>query len=161
MARKSLYIAALLMLSLVACTSTIEGGDIEEQVAEDIQDEQGVAVEVVCPDDIEAKDGGEFTCTATDPDGNEIPIEVVQQDDEGNVNWTMNVLNLPVIEESLAPDVTAQVNAEITIDCPDQLVVAEAGNSIDCEATDDLGGEGIIRITATDSEGNVEWELNP
>lgn len=161
MARKSLYVAALLMLSLVACTSTLEGGDIEEQVAEDVQEQQGVEVEVVCPDDIEAKEGGEFTCTATDPDGNEIPIKVVQEDDEGNVNWTMNVLNLSAIEESLAPDVTASVGAEVTIDCPAQLVLSEAGNSIDCQATDDLGGEGIIRITATDSEGNVEWELNP
>lgn len=161
MARKTLYLAVLSVLILGACTSTLEGGDIEEQVAADVKEQQGVEVDVACPDDIEPKKGAKFTCTATDPDGNEIPIEVVQEDDEGNVNWTMNVLDLTVVEESIAPEVSSQVGAEITIDCPPVLVLAEAGNSVDCDVTDDAGGEGIIRITATDSEGNIEWELNP
>ncbi|MEO8323167.1 MAG: DUF4333 domain-containing protein, partial [Actinomycetota bacterium] len=147
MVRKTLCFAVVVAVLLPACSKTLEGGDIEKQVAGDVKDQNGVDVEVVCPDDIEAKEGGAFTCTATDDQGQEVPIDVEQTDAEGNVTWQMDILNLPEVEASLAPDVSAQVGADIQIDCPPELVLTEPGNTIDCQATDADGGEGILRVT--------------
>lgn len=160
MGRWTLCAAAVLTVLATGCSQTLEGGDIEREVAAEVDDQQGVEVEVSCPDDIEAEDGGTFTCTATDPEGTEWDVNVVQQDAEGNVEWTMDVLDLNAVEDELAPDVSAEVGTDVTIECPEVLVSSAQGSTLDCQATDSQG-EGVIRITTTDDEGNVEWELNP
>lgn len=160
MSRWVLCTAAVLTVLVTGCSQTLEGGDIEREVAAGVDDQQGVEVEVSCPDDIEAEDGGTFTCTATDSEGTEWDVNVVQQDADGNVEWTMDVLNLGLVEDELAPEVSAEVGTDVTVECPEVLVSSEQGSTVDCQATDD-SGEGVIRITTTDGEGNVEWELNP
>ena len=160
MGRWVLCAAAALALFAAGCSQTLDGGDIEREVAAGVDDQQGVEVEVSCPDDIEAEDGGTFTCTATDSEGTEWDVSVVQQDADGNVEWTMDVLNLQEVEDLLAPEVSTEVGTDVTIECPEVLVSSAQGSTVDCQATDD-SGEGVIRITTTDDEGNVEWELNP
>ena len=152
--------AAALALFVTGCSQTIDGGDIEREVAAGVDDQQGVEAEVSCPDDIEAEDGGTFTCTATDSEGTEWDVSVVQQDADGNVEWTMDVLNLRLVEDELAPKVSAEVGTDVTIECPEILVSSAQGSTVDCQATDS-SGEAILRITTTDDEGNVEWELIP
>jgi hypothetical protein len=152
--------AAVLTVLATGCSQTLEASDIEREVAAGVDDQQGVEVEVSCPDDIKAEDGGTFTCTATDSEGTEWDVDVVQQDADGNVEWTMDVLNLGLVEDQLAPEVSAEVGTDVTIECPEVLVSSAQGSTLDCKATDD-SGEGVIRITSTDGEGNVEWVLNP
>lgn len=160
MSRWALCAAAVLTVLATGCSQTIDGSDIEREVAAGVDDLQGVEVEVSCPDDIETEDGGTFTCTATDSEGTEEDVNVVQQDADGNVKWNMDVLNLQVVEDELAPKVSAEVGTDVTIECPEVLVSSAQGSTVDCRATDSEG-EGVIRITSTDGEGNVEWELNP
>ncbi len=160
MSRRVLCAAAALALFVTGCSQTIDGSDVEREVAAGVDDLQSVEVEVSCPDDIEAEDGGTFTCTATDSEGTEMDVNVVQQDADGNVEWTMDVLNLELVEDALAPEVSVEIGTDVAIECPRVLVSSEQGSTIDCQATDSEG-EGVIRITTTDDEGNVEWELNP
>jgi hypothetical protein len=156
--RAALVLTAVL---LAACSSTLDAEDMNEQISAELQSTFDVEATVECPEDVAPEEGAEFECTATDTEGNAIRVQVVQSDDEGNVDWTMEVFNLPVIEEKLEPEVSDAVSAEITITCPRIFVSASEGSSMDCTATDDAGGEGVLRITSLDAEGNVDWELNP
>jgi hypothetical protein len=60
-----------LVLGLTACSSAIEQGELESQVASAIEAEFGVAPEVSCPGDLEAEVDATTQCTATDPDTDE------------------------------------------------------------------------------------------
>ena len=78
-------------LALGACGETvIDSGEIETQIAGDIEQETGTRdVEVDCPDDIEAKKGDTFECEATAPGGIKQTVEATQVDDDGGVDWKL------------------------------------------------------------------------
>ena len=78
--------------ALVGCSVSVGGSDLDtgelETEIEDGLEAQGVSDSAVdCPDDVEAEEGDEFTCTATAPDGSTATILVTQTDDDGNVSW--------------------------------------------------------------------------
>jgi hypothetical protein len=146
---------------LAACSSSLNGEELNKQISAELQTRFDVEAVVECPDDIEPEKGAEFECTASDGEGNSLPVHVVQTDDRGNVDWTMAVFNLPIVEETLAPEVSDSVGAEVTVDCPRILVSSLEGSSMDCNVTDDSGAEGLLHITSMDDNGNVDWELNP
>jgi len=45
---------------------------------------------VECPDDVEVEEGGRFSCTVYGPRGRSTVIDLVQQDEEGNVEIVFN-----------------------------------------------------------------------
>lgn len=135
-------------------------GDVERQIESDLAERRDVEVEVMCPEEVEAETGGEFTCTATDPEDNELEVEVVQEDDDGNVDWDLAMLNMPLIEDDLSRRVSRTVRVPVEIACPRILVSPEAGSSFECDVTDDAGREGVLLVT-TEGGGDVVWELNP
>lgn len=162
--RKTIVLLFAATAALTACSidfsKSLNVGDVERQVESDLVDRRDVDVEVKCPEEVEAEAGGEFTCTATDTEGNELEVEVVQEDDEGNVDWDVAMLNMPLIEDDLSERVSRSVKVPVEITCPRILVSPEAGSSFECEATDDEGREGVLVVT-TEGEGDVAWELNP
>lgn len=141
-------------------SKSLNVGDVERQVESDLAERRDVEVEVSCPEEVEAESGGEFTCTATDPEGNELDVDVVQEDDDGNVDWDVAMLNMPLIEDDLSRRVSRSVRVPVEISCPRILVSSEAGSTVLCDATDDAGGEGVLLVT-TEGGGDVTWELNP
>jgi hypothetical protein len=79
-----LLLAPALAVGLTACSSAIEQGELEAQVATAIEAEFGVAPEVSCPGDLEAEVDATTRCTATDPDTDEqidLQITVTSVDD--------------------------------------------------------------------------------
>ena len=81
----------VITVALVACGETvIDSGEIESQIAGDIEEQTGTRdVEVACPDDIEAKKGDIFECEATAPGGIKQTVEATQVDDDGNIDWKL------------------------------------------------------------------------
>ncbi|MGY1633442.1 DUF4333 domain-containing protein [Geodermatophilus sp. SYSU D01186] len=70
--RPVLFLAVpALALGLTACSSAIEQGELENQVASAIEAEFGVAPDVSCPGDLEAEVDASTQCTATDPETEE------------------------------------------------------------------------------------------
>jgi len=69
--------------------SSIDTDKLEETIADAEEETRDFRPEVVCPDDVDAEEGDEFTCTATAPDGTSAEILVTQTDDEGNVRWRL------------------------------------------------------------------------
>lgn len=77
-----------LVLAAAACSKTLDTTELEGSLKDQLEtqlDVTGLTVE--CPDDIEAKAGDTFRCTATGTDGSTATIEVTQTDDEGNLTW--------------------------------------------------------------------------
>ena len=77
-------------LALAACgTETLDNANLESQLAEQLSSDAGVdaaQVSVSCPEDVEVEQGGEFECTLTAPNGDEVRVDVTMTDDEGNVD---------------------------------------------------------------------------
>jgi Domain of unknown function (DUF4333) len=83
--RLLLAAAPALGLGLTACSSSIEQGELEAQVASTIQSQFGVAADVSCPGDLEAEVDASTECTATDPDtGEEIALRITVTSVEGD-----------------------------------------------------------------------------
>jgi hypothetical protein len=45
-----------------------------------------------------------------------------------------------------------------SVECPEQVMI-ESGNTFDCTASPEGGGELAVKITQNDDEGNVTWEV--
>ena len=76
-------LAALLAVFAIGCgTETIEAGSVEDDLSGQFE-----GFEFDCDDDAEAKEGEEFNCTATSPDGEEFELRGTQVDDEGNIEF--------------------------------------------------------------------------
>jgi hypothetical protein len=77
----ALAAAAAVVLSLVAagCAKTVDAGQMEDDLAEQLAPQAGVEaseVTVDCPDDEDAEEGNEFDCTLTAPNGDEVTVNV-------------------------------------------------------------------------------------
>lgn len=144
------------VLGLTACGGTLDTGELEDQTSQAIADDIGVQVDSVdCPDDIEAKAGSRFTCTATAADGTTASVEVVQTDDEGNVQISAELVNIPSIESELVQ----QIGGAATVDCPDSLIVASKGTTFTCDATDEDGTTGKIEVTFQNDQGRFTADV--
>jgi uncharacterized protein DUF4333 len=83
-------IACLGALMLAGCGKKLDTDKIERGVEQGLMDRTGTKIaSVTCPDDVEAKEGDTFRCTAKASSGESLQIEVVQEDDEGHVRWQL------------------------------------------------------------------------
>jgi len=149
-------LAVLVTLVLTGC-GKLDTGKLEGVVKDEIAKDVGVTVQSVdCPSDVEAKKGASFQCTATGEDGTTAAIDVVQQDDKGNVGITAPLVNVPQVEQALG----GEIGGGAKLDCPD-LVLIEKGASFTCQAKDSSGAQANVVVTFEDDQGNVTYEVNP
>jgi hypothetical protein len=89
--RKGTAVLVVAMLAIAGgCTrtKTLDGQGLDETLANDLSQKLNVqGFTVSCPDDVPAEAGGTFQCTATNPDGTQITLQVTQTDDQGNVTY--------------------------------------------------------------------------
>lgn len=84
-------VLALVALTTVACSSTINASTLEREVASQIAVQQAVPaseVSVDCPDAIEVSEGSVTRCTATIA-GEAAEVDVTQLNGEGSVEWLL------------------------------------------------------------------------
>ena len=87
MRARSLAVAGGLLLAC-ACSRSLDTGGLESQLQAGLQERLDITVtSVTCPDDVDAKAGVTFQCTALGETGSTTTISVTQQDDQGNVDW--------------------------------------------------------------------------
>jgi hypothetical protein len=89
--RKGTLLLVVAMLAIAGgCTrtKTLDGPGLDQAIATNLSKELNVqGFTVACPDDVPAEAGGTFQCTATNPDGTQITLQVTQTDDHGTVNY--------------------------------------------------------------------------
>jgi hypothetical protein len=80
--------AAIAALSGCSLKKQIDTGRAEAEIKRDLSAQTGAPLRSVrCPDEVDAKKGARFSCTAVASDGSRIPIRVVQTDGNGGVRW--------------------------------------------------------------------------
>ncbi len=78
----------VLVLAAAACSKTLDSTELEGTLKDQLETQLEVTgLTVECPDDIEAKAGDTFECTASGSDGSTATVSVTQTDDEGNLTW--------------------------------------------------------------------------
>jgi hypothetical protein len=86
----SLAAVGLSLAALAACSTTrmLNTDDVQSAISTGLTEQLGGTYTVACPSDIEAKTGGTFTCTVTDPEsGQTAEITGTQTDDQGKFSW--------------------------------------------------------------------------
>lgn len=77
-------------LTFGACgTKTVNTGNVESALSAKLKEAGAKNVSVSCPDDVEAKAGATFKCTA-EAEGDKATYTVTQKDDNGNVSWALD-----------------------------------------------------------------------
>lgn len=75
-------------IALGACAQKLDTAKIESEVKKELASKTGSQISSVdCPSGVEAKQGDTFRCTARTTTGEQVPIEVIQEDGEGTVRW--------------------------------------------------------------------------
>jgi len=68
-------------------------------------------------------------------------------------------LDVDRLETTLTEGLEEQTGVVIeSVECPNEVAM-EAGNEVECTATDDQGNTGTIIVTQDDDEGNITWRL--
>jgi uncharacterized protein DUF4333 len=75
------------VLALTGCEKTIDSGDLESQLADQLAPQLNTTVDQVsvdCPDDEKVEDGNEFDCTLDDEkSGQSVDVRVTLEGDDG------------------------------------------------------------------------------
>jgi hypothetical protein len=80
--------AAMIVLGGCDLNKEIDTDRAEAEIKRDLVARTGAPLRSVrCPDDVKAKKGARFSCTAIAGDGSRIPIRVTQTDGNGGVRW--------------------------------------------------------------------------
>jgi hypothetical protein len=84
----------LLFVTLATgCSRVLDTPSVESEIKDQLERQlSGVTVEIDCPEDIEAKAGENFECTATSEDNNRAKIVVTQTDDDGSIDFRVEEL---------------------------------------------------------------------
>jgi hypothetical protein len=68
--------------------SKLDTSGLEAQMQQSLAKRTGIAIKSVkCPDDVVAKKGDTFTCTATTARNERVVLNVTQDDGKGSVTW--------------------------------------------------------------------------
>ncbi len=74
---------------LAGCSKSLDGSSIQGQISDGLAQQVGGTWTVTCPDSVDVKVGGTFTCEAKSEDGQSVTVDVKQDDDQGNVTWSV------------------------------------------------------------------------
>ncbi len=70
---------------------TLDVDKAEKVIKQGITEQIGVKVKsLTCPDNVAVKKGAKFKCTVKAADGTTGKVTVIQQDDKGNVSWSLD-----------------------------------------------------------------------
>jgi hypothetical protein len=84
----ALMAATAIALGGCGLTKQIDTDRAEAEIKRDLAAQTGAPLRSVrCPDEVDAKEGARFSCTAIAGDGSRIPIRVTQTDGNGGVRW--------------------------------------------------------------------------
>jgi hypothetical protein len=89
--RAALALTLTVVLALMGCGgTTIDAGELEDEIVEDAESEGLVLDGVDCPSP-DAEEGATFECTVT-VKGQETQLEIEQRNDDGNVAYDLGAL---------------------------------------------------------------------
>lgn len=89
MVKKALVVGALMALTACGVTS-VDVPALEKNITDEVKKQAGADATVDCPDQVDWKKGGTFTCDVAVKGGQTQKATVKMVDDKGNVEWNLN-----------------------------------------------------------------------
>ncbi|MEM7795074.1 MAG: hypothetical protein AAF579_11580 [Cyanobacteria bacterium P01_C01_bin.118] len=140
---------------------------IENRIQDDIE-RQGRRLSlktVICPNRVAKQAEAYFRCVGELPDGGQFTINVIQQDDQGNVVWDVPsskvLINLASLEEKIQAGTKEAVGKRLAIDCGHTYRASKRGDSFEC----DVIGAGNVASGRVESilvnvggDGDLTWQ---
>lgn len=169
MGMRSFFRIALLtggLLTLTSCFNRLDTGAIEREIEAEIESQSRrlSLSEVRCPRDVYRQSGAYFRCVGyLRPEG-EFTINVVQQDNQGSIEWDVPnsqvILNMAKIESALQQDFAQAFAKRATLNCGDLYRLNQPGEQFECEVVGGVtvGEEKVTSLLVKiDPEGNLNW----
>ncbi|PSN13252.1 hypothetical protein C7271_22705 [filamentous cyanobacterium CCP5] len=156
------------LLALTACSNRLDSSAVEAAIKADIE-RQGRRLtlrEVRCPTNILRQAEAYFRCVGElEPEGT-FPINVIQQDSQGNVTWEVPnsaaLLNLVSVENEIQTGLAETFSKRAYVDCGSEMYRPnQAGDRFECQIVGGLTVAGdrldsvLVRVTP---EGDLEWQ---
>jgi hypothetical protein len=151
---------------LAGCVGRLNVRPIEDQIKADIE-RQGRRValaSVRCPKDVTRQAGAYFRCVGELKTEGQFTINVVQQDNQGTVEWDIPnspvLLNLVKVETKLQEDFAKQFSRRPRVDCGEVYRINQPGELFECRVVGGVtvGQEQVNTIVVKiDPEGNLNW----
>jgi hypothetical protein len=164
--RRLALIAALVAAVAAGCGgTTIDGGELEDEIKEDASGEGLVIDDVDCPSR-EAETGDTFECTVT-VKGEDSPLEIVQRDDDGNVTYDLapllegiagSTIDGGELEDEIKTDASREGLVVDDVACPSPE--AKTGDTFECTVTV-KGEDKPLEVVQENGDGNVTYDLGP
>lgn len=80
-------IALAVLLRLLLNKTVLDQSAVQRDVAAQFEDQEGVAVELTCPADMEVTVSATYECTGTTADSEDITLTIEITDENGNYTW--------------------------------------------------------------------------
>lgn len=150
-------------LTASACTRTLDAEQLHQSISTGINEQLAMPIaSVACPEDRAMAAGDTFECTAVPEVGGRLTIAVTQADDSGDVTWkvakTEGLLDLRLVETSVADNLRAQAQVEATVSCGGRWKAIRTGEVFPCEARTTAGEAVPIDVTTEDADGGISWK---
>lgn len=154
----SLLLSLAALLAAGCGSDTVETGEVEKQIEEQLSTATAEIASVSCPEEVEKEEGGRFECDAKLEGGGKAVVVVTQRDDKGReFAYEVKPGTMRLADDSVEPYLEQQIAAKgvkADVDCPD-LVRVKEGESVTCSALTSGGREVRLAFTWEDEAGNV------
>ena len=157
--------AAVTLVVLAACsmTETLDMAEGGEKIKTHLESKiPGSTVDGVSCPEREINKGDVFECTAR-VDGQSLRIQIIQDDDEGNITMkpVRAVLEVKRAVAYVEQEVGKAKRSAVTADCgTSRYLVKDPGTTFDCPVTTKAGRAlGRAVVTVKEVDGNVELSL--
>jgi hypothetical protein len=153
-------VALTLALAAAGCGSdTVDAGMVEAGVEESLSTATAKVSSVSCPDDVEKKEGGTFTCDAELEGGGKAKVKVTQKSKVGDYTYSFEpgtvVLTNDALEPALEADLAASGVPGAKVDCP-ATVKVKTGETFTCTATGSEGRQSELTFTFSSDDGTID-----
>jgi hypothetical protein len=82
-------IGAVLLFVLLGGSTVLDQGAVEQDVAAQFEEREGVAIDLTCPADMEVSSGASYECTGTTAANEEVTLEIaITDEDSAAYTWT-------------------------------------------------------------------------
>jgi hypothetical protein len=147
-------------MATTGCGSdTIDAGQVETAIEQDLSSATAKIVSVSCPEGVEEKEGEEFTCDAKLEGGGQAEVLVKLTNDRGDATYAFKPGTVQASDNAVEPLLEDSLQARGVsgpqVDCPQLMKVAD-GEQVTCTATGAGGRAGEITFTWSDDAGEID-----
>jgi hypothetical protein len=138
---------------------TVDAGQIEQQIQQDLSSANLKISSVSCPDGVVSDTGARFTCDAKLAGGGEAKVEVTEVEAPDRFTYSVKpgsvVLPGAKVDKAVEQQLAAAGLPNATVDCPDPVKV-KPGTTVTCSAAGAGGGVGSVSFEFSDAAGSVD-----